>query len=163
MNSLNLELLEGEEIILQSGPAVLTNRRLLANWKGTNGGQARNQANLEDIPTFQKINGGKESRLKQGLTLGATGLILLIASETILPDLNSDLEIIVFMAGALATIIGIQFSLSSLVRIRPHSTVLFDVEGAKKIAVSFPGRDNPDADEFARVFARTKRDMSAGE
>lgn len=162
MNSLKLELLEGEEIILESGPAVLTDRRLLANWKGTNGGRARDKANLEDISTFRKINGGKESRLKQGLMLGATGLIL-IALEAILPDLNSDIQFIVFMAGALATIMGFHFSLSSLLRIRPHTTVLFDVEGAKKIAVSFPGRDNPDADEFARVFGSTKRDMSAGE
>jgi len=163
MNALNLQLLEDEEIVLESGPAVLTNRRLLANWKGTNGGKARDQANLEDISTFRKINGGKESRLKQGLRLVTTGLILLIALETILTDINSDIEFILFLAGALATILGVHFSLTSLVRIRPHSTVLFDVEGAKHIAVSFPGRDNPDADEFARVFGRTKRGMSAGE
>jgi hypothetical protein len=62
-----------------------------------------------------------------------------------------------FLIGTLSLILGVYFSLSSLTRVRPHTTVLFQVPGGDDLPVYFPGKDNADAEKFGRQFARTKR------
>ena len=158
MNSRKIDLLKGEKIIFESDPAVLTNRRLLANWKGGRNGKASDEAHLSDIAKFEKIVGGQESRNARGLSAIAVGLVLMAASSAI-SNAQSTVQSIVFVAGALAVVIGFQFILTSLVRLKPHTTIFFETKSDKHIAISFPGRDNPQADEFARAYSRTKRDL----
>lgn len=165
MTALQFELLEGERVILEKGPAVLTNKRLLANWHSVDGKgqQPADQAFLKDIASFKKLSGGQESRVKPGLRWLGLGVAIIVA-EVILTTFDiipagTLVESILFLAGALALVVGLYMLQSSLFRTRPHTTVFFSVPGSPDIAVTFPGRNNPDADELTRQFLRAKRGL----
>ena len=158
MNVRRFELLEGEEVLFESGPAVLTNRRLLANWEGGDGGRASNEALLKDIASFEKINGGQDSRYKLAMQLGAIGVVL-IAIEFSIPDPSKNVDALLFFFGSLGILGGAHFSLASLLRAKPQTTVLFATRSEKDVSVVFPGRDNPTADELTRRFLRAKRGL----
>ena len=154
MSTHTIDLLEDEEIVFESDEAVLTNRRLIA-WKGNNPEPFR-EALVKDITRFEKISGGQENRIKPGLTSGASG-IALVAIQTVLPDGVSAIKSVMFLIGALGIIVGLHLVSTTLLRLKPHTTVLFDVPGSKEVPVSFPGRDNPKADDLTRGFTRAKR------
>ncbi len=165
MTALQFELLEGERVILEKGPAVLTNKRLLANWHSVDGQgqQPADQAFLKDIASFKKLSGGQESRVKPGLRWLGLGVAIIVA-EVILTTFDiipagTLVESILFLVGALALVVGLYMLQSSLFRTRPHTTVFFSVPGSPDIAVTFPGRNNPDADELTRQFLRAKRGL----
>ncbi len=166
MTTLRFELLEGERVILEKGPAVLTNKRLLANWRSVDGQgeQPGDQAFLKDIASFKKLSGGQESRVKPGLGWLGLGIAIILAEVifTTVVDLipaGTLAESILFLAGALALVVGLYMLQSSLFRTKPHTTVFFTVPGSPDIAVTFPGRNNPDADELTRQFVRAKRGL----
>ena len=154
MRAHTIDLLEDEEIVFESDQAVLTNRRLVA-WKVDNPKPFR-EALVKDITRFEKISGGQENRIKPGLTSGALGIVL-VAIQVLLPDAVSAIKSVMFLFGALGIIVGLHFISTTLLRLKPHTTVLFDVPGSKEIPVSFPGRDNPNADDLTRGFTRAKR------
>ena len=151
-----VDLLQGEEVLLDTGPAVLTSQRILANWKGPNGGRPSDEALLQEIVKYQKVNGGQESRMKLGLQLGGGGIVLVLV-EPVLTDLRELLGGLVFLAGALGIVFGVYLILMSLVRARPQTTVLFTTDLSGTIPVSFPGWDNPKADQLISGYERAKR------
>ena len=156
MQPRKVDLQTDERVLFESaGSAVITNQRLLANWKGRYGGQPKHAVALEDIDGYERIVGGQDSRMEKGLSLGAGGAVLLLFG--LMPGLPSLIENVAFLGGILGVIFGLPFALQSMIRLRPHTTLLFEV-GAKVIAVSFPGRDNPDADELGREFSRAKKE-----
>lgn len=159
MNANKVELAEGEKILFEADAAVLTNRRLVSYWKrAEKDARGPQEALLKDIASFKKINGGQESHLKLGLIAFAVGVVLTVI-EVFLPSLDNGqmLESILFLAGSLGIVGGLYFILRSVVRVKPNTTVFFQVPGAKDVPVTFPGRDNPKADELTRHFQRAKR------
>ena len=152
-------LAEDEEIIFESETNVLTNQRLFANWKSGTNAKPGDEAFLKDITDFRKITGGQVSRSKEGLIIGAVGVVFALVETffgTSFPEL---IETIVFMIGALGIVIGLYLILRNFARMKPHTTIFFGVNGRTDMLVSFPGRDNPDADELIRHYSRTRRGL----
>jgi len=155
-NKRQFELLEDEEVLLEKGPAVLTNQRLLANWRRSKGQVVWDETRLKEIGEVRRVDGGVESRIQRGLTAGAIGIVLIL-SDAVLRNFSTELGAIAFLVGALIFAYGLHLLIRSYLRHRPHTTLVFSVPEAKDIVVSFLGRDNPDAEEFNRACARARR------
>lgn len=156
---MNVRLEIGEEVLYQTERAVLTNKRLLASLDRKSRNQPTDEADLKDISGFQKLSGGQESRMKQGVISLIIGLALTLIQVTLSGSVSYKIEGFFFMVSALAILIGIYLVLSSFMRIQPNTTVVFNVVGSRDIPVRFPGKDSPLADEMTRLFARTKRGL----
>ena len=52
--------------------------------------------------------------------------------------------------------LGLYLVLRSLVRVQPHTTVFFRISNGEDVPVSFPGRENPQADELIRRYSRAR-------
>ncbi len=157
----NIRLLPGERIILEVDQAVLTSQRVLAGWKGPRGGEPSIQAPLDDILEYEKLNGGRESRAQLGLQLIAAGLALLIVNLLLgstvgIPEL---VDAMFFIAEAAAIIYGLYVLTLSFVNPRPRTVILFTDVEAKNFAITFPGWDNPQAQEFTVRYDRAKQDL----
>ena len=159
MNSRKEDLLENEEILFESETNVLTNQRLIADWKSGSDAKPEDEVFLKDIIDFRTFSGGQDSRAKQGLQIGAAGIVLTLIEIFLSTSLPEVLDTILFMAGALGIVFGVYMVLRSFTRLRPHTTILFRVDGRRDIAVSFPGRNNPEADELIRQYTRNKRGL----
>ena len=160
MNSPHREgLAEDEKIIFESEMNVLTNQRLFANWKSGNDTKPGDEAFLKDITDFRKITGGQVSRSKEGLIIGAVGVVFALVETFWGTRLSELIGTIVFMIGALGIVIGLYLILRNFARMKPHTTIFFGVNGRTDMLVSFPGRDNPDADELIRHYSRTRRGL----
>lgn len=158
MCALRVELIREEDILYESERAVLTNKRLLANLDRKRVNEVTDDVPLGDIASFKKSTVGQESRIRPG-TVGVTlGVVMLIVSSvTNALSLGIFLESATFLVGAMAVLMGIYFVLSSFLRIKPATTLQFNVVGERDIIVYFPGKDNPEADEMARIYVRAKR------
>ena len=156
---MNVRLEIGEEVLYQTERAVLTNKRLLASLDRKSRNQTTDEADLKDISGFQKLSGGQESRMKQGVISLIIGLALTLIQVVLSGSVSYKIEGFFFMVSALAILIGIYLVLSSYMRIQPNTTVVFNVVGSRDIPVRFPGKDSPLADEMTRLFARTKRGL----
>ena len=158
----NIRLLPGERIILDVEQAVLTNQRVLAIWKGPRGGSPSVEKPLDDILEYDKFNGGRESRVQLGLQLIAGGLALLVVNLILhkvtggLPEL---VDSVLFIVLAAALIYGTYVLVLSYVNPRPRTTILFTGVDAKTFALTFPGWDNPQAQEFTVRFDRAKQEL----
>ena len=160
MNSHNIgDLSENEEILFEGGTSVLTNQRLLANWKPGNNAKPDDEVFLKDIADFRKINGGQQSRIKDGLIIGAVGAVLTLIEILFSSSLSDLLDTVLFLAGALGIVFGLYLVLRSFTRIKPHTTILFRVDGRRDIPVTFPGQNNPEADKLLRHYTRTKQGL----
>ena len=154
MQPRRVDLEPGETILFESGPAVVTNMRLLANWKGRGSPTPKNRIALSDIDGYERVVGGQDSRVEKGLLLGGAGVLALLFA--MIPWLPGFLEAVAFLGGMVGIIFGIHFVVQSLIRLRPHTTVLFEV-GAKLVPVSYPGYENPEADELIRNYVKAKK------
>ena len=158
MNTPDIDLVSGEEVLLESDGATLTNRRLVVRRRGSKNSDPPEEVPIRDISSFQKANGGEESRLSLGLGALAFGTAVLLI-EALIPQLQETLELVVFLVGSLSAAGGLYISVRSLLRIRPHTTVQFLVPGGNDVYVVLPGHDSPEADDLTRRFARVKRGL----
>ena len=155
MDQTEIRLHSGEKVLFDKGPAVLTNQRLVAEALGADGPV---ETQLGDLASFRKVNGGHESRLRQGSQAIGGGAVLLIIGSLVRSS-SELIEKILFFIGALAVIFGIYVVLSSAIRVKPHTLVQFQTIALRDVIVSFPGWDNPDAEELTRVFVQAKRGL----
>ena len=116
------------------------------------------QAWLKDIASYRKLDGGPDSRLRLGLLLTAAGAVLMLL-QMATPGLPRLVESIVFLMGASSGVFGLYIISANPFRIKPHTIVWFQVPEGTDLAATFPGLDNPDADELTRLFVRTKRGL----
>ena len=151
-----MELQAGETIIFESGPAVLTEQRLLVGSRDPGADQTAGQAWLKEIASYRKVGGGQDSRLALGLTCTAVGAVLLVLLIGA-PDLPTILETILFVLGASGAVFGLYVLSVNPFRVKPHTTIFFQVPEGTDMAAIFPGHDNPDADELTRLFVIAKR------
>ena len=153
MDQTKIRLHSGEKVLFDKGPAILTNQRLVSEALGAD---EPVETPLGDLASFRQVNGGQESRVRQGSQAIVGGVALLIIGSLAAgaPEL---IEAILFVIGALAFLFGTYFVLSSAIRVKPHTVVHFQTSAFKDVILSFPGWDNPDAEELTRVFARAKR------
>ena len=152
MDQTKIRLHSGEEVLFDKGPAVLTNQRLVAEA----GADGPVETPMADLVSFRQVNGGQESRAREGSQAIGIGVALLVIG-TLARGASELIEAILFVIGALALLIGIYFVSSSFIRVRPHTLVMFQTILTEDVVVSFPGWDNTDAEELTRVFVRAKR------
>ena len=153
MDQTKIRLHSGEKVLFDKGPAILTNQRLVSEALGAD---EPVETPLGDLASFRQVNGGQESRVRQGSQAIGGGVALLIIAS-IAAGAPAAIEAILFVIGALAFLFGTYFVLSSAIRVKPHTVVHFQTSAFKDVILSFPGWDNPDAEELTRVFARAKR------
>ncbi len=153
MDQTKIRLHSGEEVLFDKGPATLTTQRLVADVLGAEGPI---ETPLRDLASFRQVNGGQESRARQGSQAIGAGVALLVIGS-LARGASELIEAILFVIGALAFLIGIYFVSSSVIRVKPHTVVLFQTILSEDVIVSFPGWDNPDAEELTRLFLRAKR------
>ena len=159
--SQHLSLESDEKIMFENDQAVITNRRVFAEFRHRSGRQTvpGRESRLRDIATVQKLKGGQESRLGPGIrytlvgaTLGIIGYVLEIYDL-----LHSSLDAVVFLVSAVLLGFGLYFLATSAVRVKPHVSVMFIIFGKKDIRVAYPGHENTEADRLAAAFTRAKR------
>ena len=158
MSALDVNLRQDEEILSEAQWAVLTNQRLVAALNRKDRSEITDEAELSDVVSFKKSNGGQESRMRPGLQFlgaGAVITVLQVVFNSLLP--SEYVEIALFLLGAAGILIGLYLVIGSLMRIKPFTVVVFTVVGARDIPVHFPGQDNPEADRMMNLFTRTKR------
>ena len=153
-----IDLLTDEEIRYQDDQIVVTSRRLIGNFDSTPIGKYRG-INLSEVGPPNKFNGGRHGRQGIGLRLMTGGLVLIAAEVYIQMQfgLNQQVESALFLAGALATVVGLYLVLNGLFRPAPNTTIIFPMLEGDDIIVSYPEWDNPDAEDLVRRFARAKR------
>lgn len=153
MERSRISLQRDEEVLFEKGPAILTNRRLVAEAIGL---EETVEVALVDLASFKTFNVGQQSRLTQGLQATAGGAVALVVG-TLARGASELLEGIMFVVGSLVMLLGLYYLLTTAVRIKPRTTVLFETSALKDVALSFPEWDSADAKELTRVFARAKR------
>ena len=153
MDQTKIRLHSGENVLFDKGPVILTDQRLVAEALGAEGPV---ETPLGDLASFRQVNGGQESRARQGSQAIGVGVPLLVIG-TLARGASELIEAFLFVIGALALLFGVYFVLSSALRVKPHTVVLFQTIVSEDVIVSFPGWDNPDAEELTRVFVRAKR------
>jgi hypothetical protein len=153
MDQTKIRLHSGEKVLFDKGPAILTDQRLVAEALGAEGPV---ETALGDLASFRQVNGGQESRARQGSQAIGGGATLLVVG-TLARGASELFEAILFVIGALALLIGVYFVLSSALRVKPHTLIQFQTILTEDVIVSFPGWDNPDAEELVRAFVRAKR------
>ena len=153
MERTRISLRSDEEVLFEKGPAILTNRRLVAQAIGA---EEPVEVLLGDLATFKQFNVGQRSRLIQGIQATAGGAVALVVG-TLARSTSELLEGILFVVGALVVLLGLYYLLTTAVRVRPRTTVLFETSDVKEVALSFPDWDNEDAKQLTRAFARAKR------
>ena len=158
MCALQLNLRGDEEILSEAEWAVLTNQRLVAALNRKDRTEITDEADLSDVVSFKKSNGGQESRMQPGLMFLGAGAAITVLQILFVDLLPSQLvETILFLLGAAGVLIGFYLVIGSVMRIRPFTVVVFTVVGARDIPVHFPGQDNPEADRMMNLFTRAKR------
>ena len=153
MDQTKITLHSGEKVLFEKGPAILTDQRLVAEPFGSDG---LVETPLADLASFRQVNGGQQSRVREGSQAIGVGVVVLIIG-TLAGGASDLIEAIMFFTGALALLLGLYFVLSSAMRIKPHTLVQFQTIVSHDVIVPFPGWDNPDAEELTRAFVRAKR------
>ena len=164
MFSQHVQLQKNEQVLYENERVVLTNQRVLANFKTTsNGTTPRNQALIKDIATVQKINGGQESRMGPAIRVSVAGIALLaleiVLGEAVGLAIPRILDALLFLVSAVLIGVGGYMLVTSVVRVMPHTTVLFIIFGRKEIAVTFPEKFSEEAEKLANAFSRAKRTL----
>ena len=158
MCALQVNLREEEEILSEAEHAVLTNQRLIAALNRKDRSEITDEAELSDIVSFKKSNGGQESRMQPGLIFLGAGAVITILQIIFVDLMPSQLvETILFLLGAAGILIGFYLVIGSVMRIKPFTVIVFTVVGERDIPVHFPGQDHPEADRMTNLFTRTKR------
>ena len=158
MCALEVNMRADEEILSEADWAVLTNQRLVAALNRKDRTEITDEADLSDVVSYKKSNGGQESRLQPGLMFlggGAAITALQVIFASVIP--SQTVEIILFLLGAAGILVGFYLVIGSLMRIKPFTVIVFTVVGSRDIPVHFAGQDNPEADRMINLFTRTKR------
>ena len=158
MTEHEFSLMPEEQMMFERPHVVVTNRRLLAV-EGRLKTKGDVEMPLKDVGTPKKFNGGQQDRRSAGvkaLGLGLGIIALEVFAEPAI-GLNDTIELVMFVVGALATVIGTYFLLASLLYVKPNTIVVFPVAEGDEVVVRFTEWDSPDADELILQFARAKR------
>ncbi|MDA1189154.1 MAG: hypothetical protein O2854_05690 [Chloroflexi bacterium] len=156
-----IELEPKEKVIYENDEVVITSKRVFAEFKpGIEGTIVpRRESYIRDIATVQKLRGGQESRLFPGIrytlagvAVGALGYFL-----EVYDIFHSAIDAVTFLISALVLGVGLYLTTTSLIRVKPHTSVMFIIFGKKDIRVPYPGHNNPEADKVAAAFTRAKR------
>ena len=153
-----VELIEDEEIVFEDEQTIITNRRLIGNF-GMSKDEEFNAYDLAEVGTPNKFNGGQYGKRAIALRLLIGGAAVVIAGAILQPILQPDdrIEALVFVLGAVGSMVGLYMLLNDLFRPKPNTTVIFPIFDGKDIISSYPDWDNPEAEELVRNFARVKR------
>ena len=157
-----MDLAEGEEVLFELDHVVLTSLRLMADWSS---GRAKSVVALKDIDGVRRLEGGQESRLGSGIKILGVGAVLMatqlfVERFVITAIANSALNIlnvIFFVIAAVGLGVGLHVIITSLVRVKPHTSLLFVRFKHKDILVSFSGHQNENAEKLRAAFNRQQR------
>ena len=155
----SIELMEDEEIRFQDDQIVVTNRRIIGV-SGSEGLGRYDGVSLGDVGPPNKFNGGQHGRRALGIRLLVVGVAIIIPQIYFTGAIRAIagwLDAALFLVGSLGVVVGLYLVLNSLFRPSPNTTVIFPVIQGDDIIASYPGWDNPDAEDLSRAFARAKR------
>ena len=156
-----VQMLHDEEIVFEDEQTIITNKRLIGNF-GVAKDVEFNAYDLTEVGTPNKFNGGQYGRRAIALRLLIGGSVVVVAGavfRSIIIQLGYLAEPLVFVAGAVASMVGLYMLLNDLFRPKPNTTVIFPIFDGRDIISSYPDWDNPEAEELTRSFARVKRGM----
>ena len=155
------DLLESEEIVLEDEQIVVTNKRIIGSFDGSKDGEIA-AYDIERVGAPNKFNGGQYGRRAIGVKLLIGGAAVVIAGAILQPIIQPDqrIEALVFVVGAVGSMVGLYMLLNDLFRPKPNTTVIFPVFDGKDIIASYPDWDNQKAEELVRSFARVKRGLT---
>ena len=154
-----VELLQDEEIVFEDEQTIVTNRRLIGNF-GVSKDVEFNAYDLAEVGAPNKFNGGQYGKRAIALRLLIGGAAIVAAGaifRSIIIQLGYLAEPLVFVVGAVGSMVGLYMLLNDLFRPKPNTTVIFPIFDGRDIISSYPDWDNPDAEELVRSFARVKR------
>ena len=156
-----VELSQGEEVLFDRANALLTSERLMLNWHKPAGDKPADVLLVRDVDGVRKIVGGQERRVKPALQLIGGGIALGVTEYLVDRYANAPgiADVILFLGAAVGILAGVYLLIGALLGLKPRTTLLFVVFGGKDVGVAFPGHDNPDAEELARLFRRLKSDL----
>ena len=151
-------LMPDEQVMFERPHVMVTNRRLMAeNLRSKSSGNV--DMSLSDVGSPKTFNGGQQDRRSAGakfLGVGVGVVALQVLAEPVV-GVNDFVELILFVIGALAAVVGVYFLMASLLYTKPNTMVVFPVVEGDDILVRFPEWDSSDADELTLQFARAKR------
>ncbi len=159
----NITLLEDEELLFQDEVATLTNKRLLTDFKT---GVPKNSVEIKLFDGVRQIDGGQENRIRMGIKAFVFGVILssfqflldyFFISDNNTTQLIRIFNTLLFVIGAVSVGSGIYLIITSLLRIKPHTTLIFVRFKGKDIKVTFSNRNDPKALKLKRLFLKQQR------
>ena len=159
MYSNDINLFNGEHILFEDGPVILTNQRLLPNPAHKRISNNMHPINLTEISHFKKNNEGVGSKLKLSVSLGLLGSIF-VAIEFLELNIPSYIELFNFMVGIFGIVCGMYFFLMNIMREKPKTTILFFLPVGKNVYVTFDEHDNPKATVLTEKFIEAKKRLS---
>ena len=159
----NISLLNGEEVVYEDDAVILTNHRLFTDFKN---GTPKNSIEIGLVDGVRLIDGGQENRIWLGMKALGIGiglsLIQFLLDYFFITDSNTTqlvriFNTILFIIGAIAMGAGLYLIINSLLRVRPHTTLIFVRFKGKDLRVTFRERNAPKALRLKEVFMKQQR------
>ena len=170
-----IELREGEQVVLEGTNAFLTNERVFVENRRLK--RKGKKDHLESfwleseisatLPPTSK-NGGKTSRKSVGTKLLLFGVVLVVLQVVpymlfeinIIQNLGTLIESVYFLSSMLGVTIGLYFYVGSFINLDPHTSLLFSIPTEDRdLIVIFDGWDSPEAEKLGREFRRIRRSI----
>ena len=159
----NINLLTGEEVVFEDDAVILTNKRLFTDFKN---GNPKNSIEIGLVDGVRQIDGGQENKIWLGMKALCFGiglsLIQFLLDYFFITDSSTTqliriLNTIFFIIGAIAMGAGLYLIINSLLRVRPHTTLIFVRFKGKDLRVTYHDRNAPKALQLKEVFMKQQR------
>jgi len=159
----NIKLLKDEVVVYEDAAVILTNKRLLTDFKN---GIPENSMEIGLVDGVRQIDGGQENRILLGIKALAFGIGLsliqflldyFLITESNAPQLIRILNTSLFIIGAISMGSGLYLIINSLLRVRPHTTLIFVRFKGKDLKVTFRDRNSYKALQLKELFMKQQR------
>lgn len=159
----NIKLLKDEVVVYEDAAVILTNKRLLTDFKN---GIPENSMEIGLVDGVRQIDGGQENRILLGIKALAFGiglsLIQFLLDYFLITESNASqliriLNTSLFIIGAISMGSGLYLIINSLLRVRPHTTLIFVRFKGKDLKVTFRDRNSYKALQLKELFMKQQR------
>jgi len=159
----NIKLLKDEVVVYEDAAVILTNKRLLTDFKN---GIPENSMEIGLVDGVRQIDGGQENKILLGIKALALGiglsLIQFLLDYFLITESNASqliriLNTSLFIIGAISMGSGLYLIINSLLRVRPHTTLIFVRFKGKDLKVTFRDRNAYKALQLKELFMKHQR------
>ena len=161
----NIDLLKDEEVLYEDEVAILTNKRLLTDLKN---GKPKKSVEIALVDGVRQIDGGQENRFWLGFKAFVIGvglsLVQFFIDYFLITESNSTqmiriLNTIFFIIGAMTMGSGLYLIINSLLRVKPHTTLIFVRFNGKDVTATFRDRNAHKAFKLKELFLKQQRSL----